>query len=261
MRVLAGLYAPNSGTMAVEGRDVTGWSTADAIAAGVGMVHQHFMLVPTLTVAENVVLGPELTRGPVLDRAAAEEAVRKLSARDGTRRPARREGRRALRRRGAARRDPQDALSRREDPHPRRADRGALAARGARALAGAAHAARRGQHGRPHHAQARRGDRRLGDDHRDARRRARSRAWRPPARRRSDRARDGRPRRRARARRGVRRQRRAAELGAVSALLEVRDLIVAGATRSAGRDGVRRSASRRARSSASPASRATARPS
>jgi simple sugar transport system ATP-binding protein len=83
MRVLAGMYAPNSGTMEVEGRDVTGWSTADAIAAGVGMVHQHFMLVPTLTVAENVMLGSELTRGPVLDRAAAEEAVRKLSVETG----------------------------------------------------------------------------------------------------------------------------------------------------------------------------------
>jgi ABC-type uncharacterized transport system ATPase subunit len=83
MRVLAGMYEPNSGTMEVDGRDVTGWSTADAIAAGVGMVHQHFMLVPTLTVAENVMLGSELTRGPVLDRAAAEDAVRELSQRTG----------------------------------------------------------------------------------------------------------------------------------------------------------------------------------
>jgi general nucleoside transport system ATP-binding protein len=83
MRVLAGMYAPNRGTMEVDGRDVTGWTTADAIAAGVGMVHQHFMLVPTLTVAENVVLGSELTRGPVLDRAAAEQAVRDLSQRTG----------------------------------------------------------------------------------------------------------------------------------------------------------------------------------
>src|SRR6476659_1621625 len=83
MRVLAGMYAPDSGSMEVEGRDVTGWSTADAIAAGVGMVHQHFMLVPTLTVAENVMLGSEITRGPQLDRAAAEAAVRELSARTG----------------------------------------------------------------------------------------------------------------------------------------------------------------------------------
>jgi ABC-type uncharacterized transport system ATPase subunit len=83
MRVLSGLYAADAGTMEVLGRDVTGWSTADAIAAGVGMVHQHFMLVPTLTVAENVVLGQEITSGPVLDRAAAEKAVRDLSQRTG----------------------------------------------------------------------------------------------------------------------------------------------------------------------------------
>jgi simple sugar transport system ATP-binding protein len=89
MRVLAGMYAPNSGHMAVEGRDVTGWTTSDAIAAGVGMVHQHFMLVPTLTVAENVVLGSELTRGIELDRAAAEQAVVDLSRHTGLAVPAR----------------------------------------------------------------------------------------------------------------------------------------------------------------------------
>ena len=83
MRILAGMYAPNSGHMAVNGRDVTGWTTSAAIAAGVGMVHQHFMLVPTLTVAENVVLGSEITSGFTLDRAAAIEAVRELSARTG----------------------------------------------------------------------------------------------------------------------------------------------------------------------------------
>ena len=83
MRVLAGMYAPNAGTMEVDGRDVTGWTTSDAIAAGVGMVHQHFMLVPTLTVAENVVLGSELTRGLELDRAAAEQAVSDLSRHTG----------------------------------------------------------------------------------------------------------------------------------------------------------------------------------
>ncbi len=90
MRILAGMFAPDTGTIEVADasgalRDVTGWSTADAIAAGVGMVHQHFMLVPTLTVAENVVLGRELTRGPVLDRARAEREVRELSERTGLR--------------------------------------------------------------------------------------------------------------------------------------------------------------------------------
>ncbi len=83
MRILAGLYAPDAGTIEVDGTDVTGWSTSAAIRAGVGMVHQHFMLVPTLTVAENVVLGSEITKGPVLDRAAAERAVQDLSAKTG----------------------------------------------------------------------------------------------------------------------------------------------------------------------------------
>jgi simple sugar transport system ATP-binding protein len=71
MRLLAGLYAPDAGTIEVRGRDVTGWTTADAIAAGVGMVHQHFMLVPTLTIAENVMLGREPRRGVAIDMARA----------------------------------------------------------------------------------------------------------------------------------------------------------------------------------------------
>ena len=99
MRVLSGMYAPDSGRMEVADpagvlRDVTGWNTAAAIEAGVGMVHQHFMLVPTLTVAENLMLGAELTRnGPLrtLDRARAAEQVEALSARAGLRvNPARR---------------------------------------------------------------------------------------------------------------------------------------------------------------------------
>ena len=83
MRVLSGMYAPDAGTILVNGRDVTGWTTARAIEAGVGMVHQHFMLVPTLTVAENVVLGREITSAGRLDRAAAERVVSDLSAGTG----------------------------------------------------------------------------------------------------------------------------------------------------------------------------------
>ncbi len=83
MRILAGMYPPDGGRVEVNGKDVTGWSTREAIAAGVGMVHQHFMLVPTLTVAENLVLGQELTKGLQLDRAAAESAVRDLCERTG----------------------------------------------------------------------------------------------------------------------------------------------------------------------------------
>ncbi|MGV3709160.1 MAG: ABC transporter ATP-binding protein, partial [Gemmatimonas sp.] len=83
MRVLAGMYAPDGGTVEVLGRDVTGWKTNEAIAAGVGMVHQHFMLVPTLTVAENVVLGMEPRSGVTLDAAKAIADVRELSNRTG----------------------------------------------------------------------------------------------------------------------------------------------------------------------------------
>ena len=83
LRVLSGMYAPDAGRVEVFGRDVTGWSTAQAIAAGVGMVHQHFMLVPTLTVAENVVLGIEPMRGLRYDRAAAERRLAELARTTG----------------------------------------------------------------------------------------------------------------------------------------------------------------------------------
>jgi general nucleoside transport system ATP-binding protein len=90
MRLLAGLYAPDAGTIQIvapsgELRDVTGWSTADAIKAGVGMVHQHFMLVRTLTVAENVVLGREPVRGGMLDVARAISDVRRIGDQYGLR--------------------------------------------------------------------------------------------------------------------------------------------------------------------------------
>ncbi len=83
MKILGGLVKPDAGTVEVNGRDVTGWSTSDAIAAGVGVVHQHFMLVPTLTVAENVVLGNEPKRGVMFDRARALTDVNALIQRTG----------------------------------------------------------------------------------------------------------------------------------------------------------------------------------
>jgi simple sugar transport system ATP-binding protein len=83
MRILSGMYQPDAGRIEVNGRDVTGWHTADAIAAGVGMVHQHFMLVPTLTVTENVTLGAEITRGGRLDRTRAQREVESLTERTG----------------------------------------------------------------------------------------------------------------------------------------------------------------------------------
>ncbi|HMJ18281.1 MAG TPA: ATP-binding cassette domain-containing protein, partial [Gemmatimonadaceae bacterium] len=84
MRILGGLMKPDAGRVDLNGRDVTGWSTNDAIAAGIGIVHQHFMLVPTLSVAENLVLGCEpKTRGVVLDYQRAADDVRKLSSETG----------------------------------------------------------------------------------------------------------------------------------------------------------------------------------
>jgi simple sugar transport system ATP-binding protein len=83
MRILSGMFQPNAGKIEVDGKDVTGWHTAQAIAAGVGMVHQHFMLVPTLTVTENVTLGAEVTHGMRLDNLRAEGEMRALIQRTG----------------------------------------------------------------------------------------------------------------------------------------------------------------------------------
>jgi simple sugar transport system ATP-binding protein len=83
MNVLYGLYEPDEGEILLDGLPVRFSGPRDAIAHRIGMVHQHFMLVPPLTVAENIVLGEEITRGPLLDRAEAEQRVRELSERYG----------------------------------------------------------------------------------------------------------------------------------------------------------------------------------
>lgn len=62
MNILAGLYRPDTGTILVDGRPVTFASPRDAIQAGIGMIHQHFMLVPSQTVTENILLGLEKPR-------------------------------------------------------------------------------------------------------------------------------------------------------------------------------------------------------
>jgi simple sugar transport system ATP-binding protein len=67
MRQLYGLYAPDEGQILIDGQPRHFRSPADAIRAGIGMIHQHFMLVPTLTVTENVALGLKSTREPLLD--------------------------------------------------------------------------------------------------------------------------------------------------------------------------------------------------
>jgi ABC-type uncharacterized transport system ATPase subunit len=82
MRVLYGLIQPDAGSIEVDGRPVRMRDPADAMRLGIGMVHQHFMLVAPLTVAENVTLGSE-PLGPLgaFDRRAAEQAVRALAER------------------------------------------------------------------------------------------------------------------------------------------------------------------------------------
>ena len=68
MNILAGLYQPDAGTIAVDGRPVALQQPRDAIAAGLGMVHQHFTLVPSLTVTENILLGLEEPRFRLVPR-------------------------------------------------------------------------------------------------------------------------------------------------------------------------------------------------
>jgi simple sugar transport system ATP-binding protein len=85
MNMLYGLYEPDEGEILVNGKPVKFLSPNDAIAAGVGMVHQHFMLVPVMTVTENIMLGVEETRGflpriPMLDRLSHRKAAERISA-------------------------------------------------------------------------------------------------------------------------------------------------------------------------------------
>src|SRR5438093_10853372 len=80
MNILYGLYKPDEGEILVGGKPVTFHSAKNAIEAGIGMVHQHFMLIPVMTVAENIVLGTEPTReGVFLDEGAAEKRVAELA--------------------------------------------------------------------------------------------------------------------------------------------------------------------------------------
>ncbi|TAM55649.1 MAG: ABC transporter ATP-binding protein, partial [Chloroflexota bacterium] len=80
MNVLYGLARPDEGQIFLDGRPVTIANPADAIARGISMVHQHFMLVPVFSVAENIVLGEETMANPVfLDLAEAKARIRKLS--------------------------------------------------------------------------------------------------------------------------------------------------------------------------------------
>jgi general nucleoside transport system ATP-binding protein len=80
MNIVYGLYSADEGEIVINGKPVTFSGPHDAIDSGIGMVHQHFMLIPVMTVAENIVLANEPTRGGVLlDTAGAERRVLDLA--------------------------------------------------------------------------------------------------------------------------------------------------------------------------------------
>ncbi|HGR5700083.1 TPA: ABC transporter ATP-binding protein [Streptococcus pneumoniae] len=83
MNMLAGLLEPTSGEIAVNGQVVNLDSPSKAASLGIGMIHQHFMLVEAFTVAENIILGSELTKNGVLDIAGASKEIKALSERYG----------------------------------------------------------------------------------------------------------------------------------------------------------------------------------
>ena len=83
MNVLYGLYGYDEGRIFIKGEEVHFSGPSDAIKAGIGMVHQHFMLVPVFTVTENLILGSEPTRGMTLDIKRAEGEITALSEKYG----------------------------------------------------------------------------------------------------------------------------------------------------------------------------------
>ena len=87
MNVLYGLYRPDEGEVIIDGTPTQFSGPGDAIAAGIGMVHQHFMLIPVFTVTDNIMLGVESTSGPLLalDRDEARRRILELSEQHGLR--------------------------------------------------------------------------------------------------------------------------------------------------------------------------------
>lgn len=83
MNMLAGLLEPTSGEIVINGQSVKIDSPSRAAQLGIGMVHQHFMLVDAFTVAENIILGSETTKGGVIDLKKAIAEIRELSAKYG----------------------------------------------------------------------------------------------------------------------------------------------------------------------------------
>ncbi|MCB2224865.1 MAG: ABC transporter ATP-binding protein [Actinobacteria bacterium] len=83
VNVIFGLYKPDKGSIHLRGEVMEQKGVRHAIAEGIGMVHQHFQLIPVFTVAENVILGDEITRGPLLDLREARRRIREIGDRYG----------------------------------------------------------------------------------------------------------------------------------------------------------------------------------
>ena len=83
MNLIYGLHRPDKGEIIVNGKTIDIHSPNDSIAAGIGMVHQHFMLIPVFTVAENVMLGDEETKRGSLDRISVAKKINEISKQYG----------------------------------------------------------------------------------------------------------------------------------------------------------------------------------
>src|SRR5579885_3432346 len=84
MNILYGLIKPTSGEILINGKHVQFHGPRDAIAQGIGMVHQHFMLIPVMTVGENITLGYEpVTQGDFYDKARARQQIEELTRQYG----------------------------------------------------------------------------------------------------------------------------------------------------------------------------------
>ena len=79
MNLIYGLYAPDSGEVLVNGQPVRVQDAKDAIRMGIGMVHQHFQLIPVLSVTEHIMLGDEVVRGPFLNKRVARQRIEAIS--------------------------------------------------------------------------------------------------------------------------------------------------------------------------------------
>ena len=123
MNVLYGLLQPDEGEIHLDGEPVKIDSARRAIGLGIGVVHQHFMLVPVMTVAENLVLGTEPHSGPLMDYKEAAARTRELSERFGLAVRPEAEGAGPRGRRPAARGRSSARCSGREGARARRADR------------------------------------------------------------------------------------------------------------------------------------------